>query len=515
MGINPMGMSAGMYGGFGGPSMGMNGIGALGGMNAGMGMGFNAMNSGFNGWNGNSAWNSGQNNFNPNTFGMNANRMGDFGSNSGFNSASGRHDQMHQPQFAQYNLQGQFQHRQGQHQQSRGRNPGFGRGNNGFPGRNADIQPFPQQIPSQTNPAKNNLRESSSQQQTPAPANENKIAESAAEGSNIENKDAETKPDEVSKELGGADSTAGTLKPPGTPEPAGNEHDRTTEKPELPLQMDVVVEDSDKIQVLRVPETVVLTPDTDAPLNVLPNGIIPPSGPAALMNQGTSFDVADRGRGGFRGGFGRGNGVGIGFHGRGHGSWSTLGGASSGLNANKHTMNSSLVSIPSEPRGVGVAGAPTAPKALREGLPNVGLRGRLSYQLSTRVSASTNSVEKAKRYVRVPQRNFEIPIYFYVCFLLFRLPVRFLLLTYLLLALALNTVDLVPAPEVQPAVKRGTSSTMNGPKWIMKAGVNKNEETAGGTRDVTRMRSTRGIGRGIGRGTRKDLEVEVGALHHV
>ena len=76
-----------------------------------------------------------------------------------------------------------------------------------------------------------------------------------------------------------------------------------------------------------------------------------PQGPAAQYAP-AEFSIRGRGR----------------LRGVGRGAWSTRG----------RVASYSSVSIPSptEPKGTGVVGAPTGPKALREGLPNIGFRGR-------------------------------------------------------------------------------------------------------------------------------------------
>lgn len=97
-------------------------------------------------------------------------------------------------------------------------------------------------------------------------------------------------------------------------------------------------------------------------------GMPDPSMGFGPMNQ--HFDYSGRGRGGFRGGYGRGyqnfrGGFGRGMHGPGFGP----GGGGFGGNV--------TVLAGGEPKGVGVEGAPTGPKAMREGLPNTGASGRL------------------------------------------------------------------------------------------------------------------------------------------
>ena len=52
-----------------------------------------------------------------------------------------------------------------------------------------------------------------------------------------------------------------------------------------------------------------------------------------------------------------------------------------------------------EPKGLGVIGAPTAPKALRQGLPNVGIKQDAGFSIVGRASASrVNGEARVKRY---------------------------------------------------------------------------------------------------------------------
>ena len=106
--------------------MGMNGMNSMNGMN--MGMGFNAGQASYGGFNGqNDAWNAGQNNYYPNAY-ANANGMGgDFGAQSGF---SGYNVPSHQGNYNQMNNHQHFSHNdyqsgyQGQSYQGRGRGRG-------------------------------------------------------------------------------------------------------------------------------------------------------------------------------------------------------------------------------------------------------------------------------------------------------------------------------------------------------------------------------------------------------
>lgn len=68
-----------------------------------------------------------------------------------------------------------------------------------------------------------------------------------------------------------------------------------------------------------------------------------------------------------------------------------------------YTMTPRAVEKPSmpppEPKGLGVVGAPTGPKALRQGLPNVGVKQDTGFSIVGRASAARASVDsKMKRY---------------------------------------------------------------------------------------------------------------------
>ncbi|KAI9830019.1 MAG: hypothetical protein M1838_005844 [Thelocarpon superellum] len=93
--IDTMAMAQGVYGGYEGPGMGMNGTSGMQGMGFGMGSGLNAgSQGGYDGWNngiGLNAWKAGQDKFNPNAHAntaMAASGMGDFGTNTAFSPSA-------------------------------------------------------------------------------------------------------------------------------------------------------------------------------------------------------------------------------------------------------------------------------------------------------------------------------------------------------------------------------------------------------------------------------------------
>ncbi|MCJ1379447.1 hypothetical protein MMC17_002548 [Xylographa soralifera] len=161
MGMDPMAMtqamSQSMYGGFGGPNMGMNG---LNGMN--MGMGFSAGQGAFGGFNGQlDAWNTGQDNYNANAYGANG-MGGNFGTHAGhggynMSSHQGNYNQMNHQQYPNndfhhghnnHGFQSRGRGRRGYHNAGRGQG-GYNAMNQGNQNGNANYEPFHHQVPPQ------------------------------------------------------------------------------------------------------------------------------------------------------------------------------------------------------------------------------------------------------------------------------------------------------------------------------------------------------------------------------
>lgn len=322
MGMDPMAASQGMFGGYG---MNMNGMSN--GMN--MGMNFNAGQGMYGGWDGsqNNMWNGGEDKFNPNAF---ANGMGaQFGDPSGFggynmSQSNGVHPQMQQQQFSSQDFQNGY-NGPGNY---RGRGRGYysgGRGRGGYSGHMHSNFPHNANAPAQDNA-------SSSMEQNMEPQPEEGAVGAAASGETGKNADEGPNPaadpsstkDLASGDLNDAPNGAGLETPHGAPNQVAN---------------------ADEHQLQGIPTIDSLDQTNSA------GGI----GVPTHMNQG----------------FGRGGGyIRGGFHGRG----SSFGG--------QQFMPGNTV----PPRGPGVEGAPAAPRAMRQGLPNTSVFRQRNFQPAGRAS---------------------------------------------------------------------------------------------------------------------------------
>ncbi|KAH0544892.1 hypothetical protein FGG08_000972 [Glutinoglossum americanum] len=380
MNMDPMAMSQGMYGsGFGGQGM------SMGGMNMGMGMGFNGGQSGYDGWNGQSTWSGGHDKFNPNANGTNAGGMvGDFGANTGYHPAAGgynlqshgNYSQMHQPQYQNNDYQDSFQGQGYLPRGGRGRGRGFsygarGRGGYGY-GYDGNNAPFQQQLP---------------QQYLQQPVDQVHHQHGFGNETNLL--------------PNGTDDTSslhivGSVTPKGPMSADGVEYEMSEAKSEAKTLVETIADiapsetskQAKEVEMSRVeknaseptaaePEVAAATAADMSKESTAPpaKDFAPPLAPISTYQGEHPQDFAARGRGSnvlrgpFRGGgeF-RGN-----YRGRGGGFWSS----SSGVTG--HSPNQSIptsqfpIVTPTEPKpvqGLGVPGAPSAPKALREGFPN-------------------------------------------------------------------------------------------------------------------------------------------------
>ncbi|KAL6235305.1 hypothetical protein BDW75DRAFT_143490 [Aspergillus navahoensis] len=326
MGMDPMAASQGMFGGYG---MNMNGMSN--GMN--MGMNFNAGQGMYGGWDGsqNNMWNGSQDKFNPNAF---ANGMGaQFGDPSGFGGynmsqqPNGVHPQMQQQQFPNQEFQNGY-HGPGNY---RGRGRGYyfnGRGRGGYSGH---MQP---NFPHNANSAALQDNTSSADQIVPSQTEEG-AADATATQDNIppEGKKAEDGSNTAGASfrdqvLNDAEANGGN----GEPVPGADGH------------ADQAVNAEHQLQGIPTVDSL------NQPYNV---GVI-----AAPTHMHQGF-----GRGGsyMRGG----------FHGRGN----SFGGQQQFMPAPNM-----------QPRGPGVEGAPAAPRAMRQGLPNTSVFRQRNFQLAGRGS---------------------------------------------------------------------------------------------------------------------------------
>ena len=412
-----MAMSQGMYNGIGGQGMGMNGPGGMNGMNMGMGMememAYDAGHSGYNGWNGPSSWNTGQDMFHPNAGGGGPAR-GRMGGGFGSNSSSGFHHQHPaatgfnvQSANSNYNPMPYGQHIRPNHDFPSGFNGGPGRGffrggpRRGGPGpghllggrgggsfsqafpRNGE--PFHHQLPSRPPP---NRAESRQHNSTLPDLAETLGLSQATDAKSLAGAGSESGSNEP-KNIGA--TTENTIEISGT-RPGANGESTGNAVVVDGLGGDIatntsVTHNRPQNGYTRSGEAAArsLVDDTpnwgetnsgdarpggpDLPQSVpdwSPKVINAPSGPAALTQGDHSYS---------------------GFSGRGptaHGGRGTSSMGSNGFGvtppsgpAADRTKKPELPKVALvELKGQGVEGAPKAPKALREGLHNSGIRGR-------------------------------------------------------------------------------------------------------------------------------------------
>ena len=402
MGLDPMAMSQGMYSGFGGQGMDMNSMN--------MGMGFNTGHGAYGGFNGQAAgWNAGQDKYNPNAYGSHANGMGgDYGINAGYGgynmpSHQGNFNQMHHQQYPNNDFQNGYNN-QGFHNRGRGRGRGYynsGRGRAGYnqvmQGAQTNYEPFHHQLPPQ-------IAQQASMQQQPAQKDLEQSVVPNADGTaavtNADKADAEQMNEELNP--GDEDDKAVVdVKPAESDVPAVVPTEPMEASTESNAPVDSVEQKTEDEKPAHI-ETFITTNQVEPQGSSIGNvesisatpmafsGPAVPLGPAALYSGDAFQDHAPRGRGAGRG-FYRGatdyRGV---FRGRG-----------SGFHPNGNGVHSSVVPsfssgvfpgvVPAEPKGLGVEGAPKGPKALREGLPNTGMRGGRGFSIVGRASAAAQS----------------------------------------------------------------------------------------------------------------------------
>lgn len=384
-------MQQSMFGGFGGPGMGMNG------MNMTMGMGFNAGQGGFGSFNGQAdAWN--QDNYNANAYGANG-MVGNFGTHAGYNMPphQGNYNQVHHQQYQNIELQnGHNNH--GFQNRGRGRRGGYygaGRGRDNYSHMNqgnqyghANHEPFHHRMPLPMEQTK--MQEPHTDQQdsnhkdehVPPQAKEDEISDKSealqtAEermnqelnpGDEEDKADAEPPPpaeadvDEQANKAEVASEPMNTSEQPGETANSGDQEVIKT----LPIQTFMSSDDAPRGRIIT--EELVISPAMEMPP---PSGLNVPLGPASQYHPEYPQDQVGWSRGAGRGSY-RGVGAGRGEY-RGRGGYFPNGNTSSHV---QPVLSPSPTRVPVEPKGLGVEGAPTGPKALREGLPNNSLRGR-------------------------------------------------------------------------------------------------------------------------------------------
>ncbi|KAL8685462.1 MAG: hypothetical protein Q9218_007745, partial [Villophora microphyllina] len=416
MGVDQMqAMSQGMFGGYSGPGMGMNG------MNAGMGYpAAHGWNGGFNGQPG--AWMSGQDKFNPNAYGGHANGMGgDFGGNAGYAgynmpSHQGNFNQMNHHQFQNHDFQNGY-HGQGFPNRGRGRGRGYAyapRGRGGYNqvmhGNHTNHEAFHHQLPSQQSHQDNSY---SQYPQQPYEAGKQSVDANVEENRPDDPKNAQATDEQIARSFAPGDADESPEAPATTTAEenaaAASENDEPEYTPAeaVPLAMDVEKPDEQdeqkaKDQPAEEQPAPIQTFVPDDPPQAEPdhptsavstNSMMPPPNPAIIQpSQFTPvveqpYEYSARGRGGARR-FSRGASD-FRMSGRGRGGPGYL---PNGNTTNHVTQPAqALVTAPTEPKGVGVEGAPKGPKAMREGLPTSSLRGGRGFSIVGRASAAAQS----------------------------------------------------------------------------------------------------------------------------
>lgn len=425
MGMNPMAMAQGMYGGYNGQGMGMNGMNS--------GMGYSNGQGTYGGYN--AAWNGGQHNYNQNAYGGHASGMvGDYGSNAGYGGYNmpphqGNFNQMNHRNFPNNEYQNGYH---GQSYQNRGRGRGrgyqnYGRGRGAYnqvnSGNQANNEAFNQQLPSQF------THQEPDHQATP----QLKQQEDQSQAKVVIPRDAETETAEAQKlvddfsrslEPGDAEDHVEVPNAPTTEEEPSNaaaETSASLSQPEKPSAIDSnfqekTHEDPSPIETLVTSEPPASEPTKPDSTPAATTAMLPPpspavpTGPAALSSadQSQVQDYSPRGRG-------RGyHVVGVGSRGgsRGRGSGFLHNGISVHVPSAPPASTPAVSPvIPKEPKGLGVVGAPTGPKAMRENLSSNGVNGGKGFSIVGRALAAAQAhaheVTGSRRYVSLgPQVSF-------------------------------------------------------------------------------------------------------------
>ncbi|EXJ83458.1 hypothetical protein A1O1_07081 [Capronia coronata CBS 617.96] len=395
MGMNPM--SAGMFGGFGGPNGGMNGMN--------MGMNFTPNQGMFSGWNNGQPNNNMWQNNNANAF---SNGMGgDFGSNYGFNMAPNGN---FQPSYPNGDFQSGYYGRGPGRGRGRGRGGyGRGRGNfhqfsqyhqqghpNGFDQRQYDSQTSQSQNPESrsydaaaASRPKNDLAETNHEDDEFAPGGQEEVLE--ALGDDYQKSSA-------GDEKPSVDSAAA----PQNEGAEGKEPEKTDQDPPEMQTKGVAAQDEVAGVHSTGPIRDVQGADQDKPIpeaysEDLHVPMPPPSAPLGPSAQ-YGEHVKD-----------------YGFRSRGqHGRFPSRGqGATAISNGHPASPVRPAVQAPSEPKGVGVLGAPTGPRAMRE--PVVPARpvsqpASTGFQImgrASRPSQRSESREIERTHSRTPTHDYE------------------------------------------------------------------------------------------------------------
>ena len=378
--MDPTMMTQGMFGGFGGQGMGMNGMN--------MGMGFEAGQGAFGGgFNGQPTWNTAQNKFNQNAYGGHTGSGSDFGTNAGYGAGYNQHHQGNFNQMHQYpnNDFHHGHHGQGFQNRGRGRGRGYfnaGRGRGGYQqynqsaqGNQANYDSYQQQAPLQVT-RRGSPQYGEKLEQPAQSSDQDAKVDGKAGGLSAEDQfDKELNPGDADDEM--QDPALMPLIPPELPKDIASTEPPAIEKHEE--QVDVQAEaitGQDKLTAIEsivsedVPKPVASTVEVKSAITspaMPPPSPLIPTGPAALTSTEQPIESSR----------GTGSTTAMSTHSHSVSQGQGSGYVPNGSVARAHSRSSSIRSLvpPQEPKGLGVEGAPKGPKALREGRPNIGYKG--------------------------------------------------------------------------------------------------------------------------------------------
>ena len=416
MGMDPMAFNAAMYGGYGGQGMGMNGMN--------MNMGFDAGQGAFGGFNGQpAAWNAGQAKFNQNSYGGQANMGGgDYGANSGYGGYNmpphqGNFNQVHHPQYPSNDFH-HGHHGQGFQNRGRGRGRGYfnsGRGRGGYHQYNQynqgqqgnqtnqesfhqDAQPeitrrgSPVYGPTQDQPETHAKADG---QQTTKFEDPNDVAAAEAQlNQELSPGDAEDnvnvrkdRPEETIPAASVPQETSVTK----SEEPDSAKDEPTIQDKEKSAPIQTLVSDESTKPEVNAPDKAAASVSSMPP----PPSPIAPTEPAAFRNAEQSHETSPRGRD-----YSRGYHRGFDSRGGSFGRGSTYLANGNINNVSPAPAIAKPIIPPAAPRGQGVQGAPTGPKALREGQPNTAVKGfSIVGRASVAAQARPSAPSSVKRFV--------------------------------------------------------------------------------------------------------------------
>lgn len=372
MGMDAMMMAQGMYGGFNG-GMGMNG------MHMGMGL-----DGGYGVWGGNNAMGA-----------MGGVMNGDFGANAGYYPSGGYNQQSsssHQGHFNQMQNSQKFPHSMNNYQQNRfqggragysqardlgrDRHPHYGQQAGQYQTSARDNAASDAQTSPMTDEFGRDLQKGKVEEQTSNPDGGVPDDQTAQEQDSISSnkQEAESFTPNHNGLIGERVITSDDGKKPTDDDLRPGGRDGMDEEDTRGSDMSQNRGSTEKCETLQPIAVLAIAEESydDAVLN--PFASIPPSGPAVPVGPAvryfpsTSQEHYSRGRVGLRG-FGRGAVEGRGGV-RGRGGYGQPVGFAE--------------AVPVEPKGQGVVGAPTGPKAMRDGLPNAGFRGRGAFHIAGR-----------------------------------------------------------------------------------------------------------------------------------